>query len=137
MRIVKNNKRISVLGLIKFFAAIAIVYFHTLPTDPSTHWWHLWLLVELFFFITGYFTFKHFRKKKNRGKTLEQKSKNAISYTVKKFLPLIPFVIVAIVIKYIALLLRNDGATFSSIMKILPLDILLLNSQTAELNWPL
>lgn len=27
MRIVKNNKRISVLGLIKFFAAIAIVYF--------------------------------------------------------------------------------------------------------------
>lgn len=137
MRIVKNNKRISVLGLIKFFAAIAIVYFHTLPTDPSTHWRHLWLLVELFFFITGYFTFKHFRKKENRGKTLEQKSKNAISYTVKKFLPLIPFVIVAIVIKYIALLLRNDGATFSSIMKILPLDILLLNSQTAELNWPL
>lgn len=137
MRIVKNNKRISVLGLIKFFAAIAIVYFHTLPTDPSTHWWHLWLLVELFFFITGYFTFKHFRKKENRGKTLEQQSKNAISYTVKKFLPLIPFVIVAIVIKYIALLLRNDGATLSSIMKILPLDILLLNSQTAELNWPL
>ena len=45
--------------------------------------------------------------------------------------------IVAIVIKYIALLLRNDGATFSSIMKILSLDILLLNSQTAELNWPL
>ena len=51
MRIVKNNKRISVLGLIKFFAAIAIVYFHTLPTDPSTHWRHLWLLVELFFLL--------------------------------------------------------------------------------------
>ena len=83
------------------------------------------------------FYIQTFQKKENRGKTLEQQSKNAISYTVKKFLPLIPFVIVAIVIKYIALLLRNDGATFSSIMKILPLDILLLNSQTAELNWPL
>ena len=77
MRIVKNNKRISVLGLIKFFTAIAIVYFHTLPTDPSTHWSHLWLLVELFFFITGYFTFKHFRKKENRGNTFAFKFKGA------------------------------------------------------------
>ena len=90
MRIVKNNKRISVLGLIKFLAAIAIVYFHVFPEG---HWSHLWLLVEMFFFITGYFTFKHFRKKGNRGKTAEQKSKNAISYTAKKFLPLIPFVL--------------------------------------------
>ena len=66
MRIVQNNKRISVLGLIKFLAAIAIVYFHISTRD---HWEHLWLLVELFFFITGYFTFKHFRKKENRGKS--------------------------------------------------------------------
>ena len=89
------------------------------------------------FFITGYFTFKHFRKKENRGKTAEQKSKNAISYTTKKFLPLIPFVLVAIAIKYTALILRNDGTSLPSILKILPLDILLLNSQTSELNWPL
>lgn len=134
MRIVKNNKRISVLGLIKFLAAIAIIYFHVFPEG---HWSHLWLLVEIFFFITGYFTFKHFRKKENRGKTAEQKSKNAISYTAKKFLPLIPFVLVAIAIKYTALILRNDGASLPSILKILPLDILLLNSQTSELNWPL
>lgn len=134
MRIVKNNKRISVLGLIKFLAAIAIVYFHVFPEG---HWSHLWLLVEMFFFITGYFTFKHFRKKENRGKTAEQKSKNAISYTAKKFLPLIPFVLVAISIKYTALILRNDGTSLPSILKILPLDILLLNSQTSELNWPL
>lgn len=72
MRIVKNNKRISVLGLIKFLAAIAIVYYHT---DLGGHWNHLWILVELFFFITGYFTFKHFRKKENRGKELGAKSK--------------------------------------------------------------
>ena len=103
MKIVKNNKRISVLGLIKFLAAIAIVYFHVRISD---YWEHLWLLVELFFFITGYFTFKHFRKKENRGKNLEQKSKNAIVYTVKKFTPLIPYVLVAITIKYIALLYR-------------------------------
>lgn len=134
MRIVKNNKRISVLGLIKFLAAIAIIYFHVFPEG---HWSHLWLLVEIFFFITGYFTFKHFRKKENRGKTAEQKSKNAISYTAKKFLPLIPFVLVAIAIKYTALILRNDGTSLPSILKILPLDILLLNSQTSELNWPL
>lgn len=62
MKIVKNNKRISVLGLIKLLAAIAIVYFHARLDD---HWEHLWLLVGLFFFITGYFTFKHFRKKEN------------------------------------------------------------------------
>lgn len=134
MKIVKNNKRISVLGLIKFLATIAIVYFHIIPEG---HWSHLWLLVEIFFFITGYFTFKHFRKKENRGKTLEQKSKNAIVYTAKKFLPFIPYVLVAITLKYVALLLRNDGTPLSSILKILPLDILLLNSQVMELNWPL
>ena len=134
MMIVKNNKRISVLGLIKFLAAIAIIYFHVFPEGHSSH---LWLLVEMFFFITGYFTFKHFRKKRNRGKTAEQKSKSAISYTAKKFLPLIPFVLVAIAIKYTALILRNDGTSLPSILKILPLDILLLNSQTSELNWPL
>ena len=134
MKIVKNNKRISVLGLIKFLAAIAIVYFHARLDD---HWEHLWLLVELFFFITGYFTFKHLRKKENRGKTLEQKSKNAITYTVKKFVPFLPYILVAIIIKYVALLLRNDSTPFFSIMKILPLDILLLNSQVSELNWPL
>lgn len=33
MKIVKNNKRISVLGLIKFLAAIAIVYFHARLDD--------------------------------------------------------------------------------------------------------
>lgn len=134
MKIVKNNKRISVLGLIKFLAAIAIVYFHVFPEG---HWSHLWLLVEIFFFITGYFTFKHFRKKENRGKTLEQKSKIAIVYTAKKFLPFVPYVLVAIILKYVALLLRNDGTPLFSILKILPLDILLLNSQVMDLNWPL
>ena len=134
MRIVKNNKRISVLGLIKFLAAIAIVYFHISTRD---HWEHLWILVELFFFVTGYFTFKHFRKKENRCKTIEQKSKNAISYTIKKFLPLIPFAIIAIIIKYIALFLLNDKNMYSSIIRVLPLDILLLNSQTSDFLWPL
>lgn len=136
MRIVENNKRISVLGLIKFLAAIAIVYYHT-TVRMGDHWEHLWLFVELFFFITGYFTFKHFRKKENRGKTLERKSKNAIIYTVKKFTHFIPYILVAIAIKYITILLRNDGTPFFSVIKILPLDILLLNSQTSELTSPL
>lgn len=46
MKIVKNNKRISVLELIKFFAAIAIVFFHAGLDD---HWEHLWLLVSYSF----------------------------------------------------------------------------------------
>lgn len=136
MKIVKNNKRISVLGLIKFLSAIAIVYFHV-GISEGDYWEHLWLLVELFFFITGYFTFRHFRKKGNRGVSLEQRSKNAIAYTVKKFTPFIPYIVVAIIIKYIALLPRSNDASFFSVMKILPLDILLLNSQVSELNWPL
>lgn len=134
MRIVKNNKRISVLGLIKFLAAIAIVYYHT---DLGGHWNHLWILVELFFFITGYFTFKHFRKKENRGKSSEQKAKNAISYTINKFKPFVTFALIAIILRYIAILLLNNGTPLVSLARIAPIEALLLNSQIGERYWAL
>lgn len=134
MKIVKNNKRISVLGLIKFLAAIAIVFHHICI---GARYVNLYILVEFFFFVSGYFTFKHFRKKENCGKTSEEKAKIAFSYTVNKFKPFIPFVLIAVILKYIILLLRNNGGSVSSLLVNMSYDALLLNSQTTEYPWAL
>ena len=67
MEIVKSNKRQSIIDLVKFIAAVAIVYYHTLYGRTDLHFSMLYLLVELFFFITGYYTFSHFRKKRKQS----------------------------------------------------------------------
>ena len=48
MRITDEKHRASALGLVKFIAAVAIVYCHTLLGKPE-HFSTLYLLVELFF----------------------------------------------------------------------------------------
>lgn len=126
MRIVKNNKRISALGLIKFLAAIAIILHHAFIN--SGHGTHFWLFVDLFFFITGYFTFKHFRKKKNRGMILEDKADRAIKYTIKKFSAFIPYVMIAVVLYSISYIVEEGNLNFSSIL-IIPFNLTFLNSQ--------
>lgn len=126
MRIVKNNKRISVLGLIKFLAAIAIIFHHAFIN--SGHGTHFWLFVDLFFFITGYFTFKHFRKKKNRGMILEDKADRAIKYTIKKFSTFIPYVMIAVILYSISYIVEEGNLNFSSIL-IIPFNLTFLNSQ--------
>ena len=81
MRIVAKGKhRASVLGLVKFIAAVAIVYFHTLMGVPR-HFSALYLLVELFFFITGYYTLKHFQDKTKDvyADSVETKSQKALN----------------------------------------------------------
>ena len=65
MQIAKKYNRISLLGFIKFFAAILIVWFHTSIFFLPEETWRFTtgrILVELFFIITGYFTAKHFQK---------------------------------------------------------------------------
>lgn len=140
MRIVNKKHRASVLGLMKFAAALAIIYYHTI--DPAQHWSMLYLLVEFFFFVTGYYTYKHFQSKQHdiQTDTVEEKSSKAIRYSFEKIYSLAPYIVVAIVLQYFALLLPavNKGASeiFNAI-KGLPFDALLLGSQAGVIDWPM
>lgn len=141
MKIVEGKHRASALGLVKFIAAVAIVYFHTL-LGASRHFSSLYLLVELFFFITGYYTFKHFQDKIKdlHSDSVEVKSLKALKYTGKKVLSLAPYILIAIAMYYVTLLIPviNDGwhAIFD-VVKGLPFDLLLLNTQAGVTNWPM
>ncbi len=137
-----EKRRISILGLIKFIAAVAIVYYHMVDLK-SEHWGSLFLLVELFFFITGYFTYKHFDKINDSDKiSLEEKGKRAIKYTFNKIKPLMPYIVIAVVLHGVFIFLYGcrthnvrDGL-LNTIIKS-TMDILLLGSQVDMDNWAL
>ena len=131
------KKRVSALGLIKFLAAIAIVYYHIFPSS-NDHWSQLYILVELFFIISGYFTFLHFQKDKNaiREDSLERKAKNALIYTWKKYINFLPYIIFATIFCYAPIAfqsIRNNNL-YSALdtIKYAISDIFLLGGQIGE-----
>lgn len=141
MKIVEGRHRASVLGLVKFIAAVAIVYFHTLLGKPE-HFSTLYLLVELFFFITGYYTFKHFQDRSVSilNDDIDTKAKKALKYTGRKIRSLVPYILIAIIMHYMILLIPvvgNGWHAIFDIIKGLPFDLLLLNTQAGITNWPM
>ncbi|MBQ8156778.1 acyltransferase, partial [Candidatus Saccharibacteria bacterium] len=97
-------RRISLIDLIRFFAAIMVVYVHTASfrfiKDPANceyfHFHSSFIFVELFLLISGYFTANHFSKTLNNDDTLEKKSKISLKYTWCKFKVLIPYCLFSI-----------------------------------------
>ena len=145
MQIAKKYNRISLLGFIKFFAAILIVWFHTSIFFLPEETWRFTtgrILVELFFIITGYFTAKHFQKDEDSLKALSinEKALSAIKYSIKKYIIFIPYILIAAIMLYLTVFIMNGNyniRSFFDIMRSLPIDLLFLNSQTANLNWPI
>lgn len=139
-RLLVVSNRISMLGLVKFVAAVAIVYYHMVDLNTG-HWGSLFLLVELFFFITGYFTYKHFDKDKNKL-SLNDKAKEAITYTIRKIKPLAPYIVIAIILHSIAMsiLALQSNTIKSDLLNVAVeavMDVLLLGSQINVNGWAL
>lgn len=51
--------------------------------------------MELYLIITGYYTAKHYDKQKN-----DHKLKDSISYTIEKFLPIVPYIFIVTILQY-------------------------------------
>lgn len=141
MRITDEKHRASALGLVKFIAAVAIVYFHTLLGRPE-HFSTLYLLVELFFFITGYYTFKHFQNSTVGVGVddIDTKAKKALRYATKKIASLLPYILIAVTVHYVILLIPAIDSGWRAVfdaLKGLPFDLLLLNTQAGIANWPM
>lgn len=140
MKIIEGKHRASVLGLTKFIAALGIVYLHALNGSRG-HWSLLFLFVEFFFFVTGYYTYKHFQQIVDNevDSTVEIKAKRALKYTLNKVTSLLPYMVIALTIRYIAIFYSVYIGRTSLIDALvnLPFEITLLNSQTGWFSWPM
>lgn len=88
------NNRSRNVDLCRFIAAIIIMTYHLKSYEP----FHGWIYVEFFLIITGYYTSKHFD-----GKNYNNSIKESIIYTLKKYIPFLPYMITTTAIAYILL----------------------------------
>lgn len=127
-----KNVRYSNIDLCKFMAAIMIIVYHSgHATHGATTLYApgAYLFVDFFAMVTGCFTTKHFSNKLG-----ENKSKEAIKYTISKFSRFIPYTIIVIlvdfVINFIDLFLTNE-LNLGTMIEQLLFDISLLSSSYA------
>lgn len=82
------NKRSGNVDLARFIASILIMTHHIFYFGYNNPFSGGWIYVEFFLIITGYFTAKHFD-----GKNYDNAMKESVIYTIKKFIPFLPYTI--------------------------------------------
>lgn len=94
------KNRNSFIDIEKFIASLVIMAIHTyllyhgdgiLPFSAND----AWVFVEFFIFITGYYTAKHFTYVETNNK-----AKHSFVYILKKFVPLLPYTMLAAVVQW-------------------------------------
>ena len=133
----KENKRISVVELLRFIASFFIIWFHSpyiryQDNFSVFHFTGSFLFVELFFMLTGYFTVKHFANKKYESKSFDEQCKEAARYTWKKFKAFLPYTILAVLLMYLIKFIYLDFNSLRELLgffKKITLELTLLNTQ--------
>lgn len=99
----KCNKRQGIVDLWKFIGSIFVMTCHLnflgFVNNDICSYFELYMTVEMYFIITGYFTFSHFQRKVAAVGQSEQ-AKVALWYTIKKFQVFLPYVIISAILKY-------------------------------------
>lgn len=73
--------------ILRFIAALLIMAHHMYHIRMQNYpFYDCWVYVEFFLFITGYYTAKHYS-----SINAVNKSKDAVVYTIKKFIPIFPY----------------------------------------------
>ena len=96
----KASSRIDIVDFWRFFAAIMIILCHV--NLFGGHRFLLYLFVDFFFMLTGYFIFRHFQKPQFINQDANQKAKDALKYTWNRFLKLLPYTIPIVIVCFIA-----------------------------------
>ena len=95
-----NNNRSVNVDIARFIAALVIMTHHLNITGIQNYpFGGGWIYVEFFCIITGYYTAKHFENK-NYINTI----KESIIYTLKKFIPFLPYTITITLLMYVTTL---------------------------------
>lgn len=91
------KKRNYMVDFCRFIAALMIMLCHLdligLAQYPT------YMFVDFFFILSGYFTLNHFAKME-RAKSADERGRIAATYTVKKFIPFIPHLVLALLVAY-------------------------------------
>ena len=100
------KNRNNIVDIEKFIAALVIMTLHRdvvlgFYADEYTFAGG-WIFVELFLIITGYYTTRHFAQMSDGSVP-----KNNFIYTIRKFLPILPYVWVAVSIQWLAFIISQ------------------------------
>lgn len=91
-----SGGRIDIVDFWRFFAAIMVIFCHIYVIGGIKVQSHFF--VEFFFMLSGYFIFRHFQKKEFYRLSVKTKLKNAVSYSWKRYLKVLPYTIPIVVI---------------------------------------
>lgn len=129
----ESQKRNALVDLWRFLGMLIIMGHHQYRLGISDYpLANGWIFVEFYFILTGYLTTAHFDRSSVQG--LESMAQNAVSYTLRKFLPLMPFAWAAMLIEYgfqfvTEYLMAGKGISeIASFLCDLPFEMLLVNS---------
>lgn len=95
-----SRNRLCIVDLWKFIASVLIMVHHLYVFgDPFTEEYYgryAWIFVEFFFILTGFFTYRHFRKAQS-----DNVFESGLTYTFHKFKPFLPYTTIAITLQYL------------------------------------
>lgn len=98
-----RNSRCGNVDLAKFIGALLIMSHHLFLIGLSDYKFrNSWIYVEFFLIITGYYTAKHFD-----GKAYNNSIKESLIYTLKKFIPLLPYTSITTFLMYLLKTIPN------------------------------
>ena len=124
--------RCALLDLTRFMASLLIMTFNLSVIEIKDYpFFDAHIFVVYFFMVTGYYTAKHFD-----GKNNDSPIKDSVAYTIKKYLPFIPYLIVIQVLAWGEDMVKNCYIFDYPIINYLPKNIehfcfdLLLISET-------
>lgn len=88
------------VDLVRFIVSIFIMIEHLYIVLGYRPFGDFWIYVEFFLIITGYYTAKHFD-----SKNYDNPMKESIIYTLKKFIPFLPYTIITTTLMYLLYLI--------------------------------
>ena len=117
-----KNRSIEIWRLV---ASILIMATHLMVVEEQTGetpFYNAWIYVEFFYFLTGYFTYRHFCA--SRTMDVNEAAKKALKYALKKYCRFLPFIIIITFVQY-TIEYASLGSRLSNYLNA-PYEILLL-----------
>lgn len=125
-----ETRRIGSVDFTRFIMILLIMAHHLYLFGYSDGYWgeSCWAWVDYFFILTGYFTMSHFTAYEGK----DNYAKDALAYTLRKFIGFMPYVLAAVVLQYfleaLPYLLQHDVKRFIDSFVDIPYELLLLSS---------
>ncbi len=131
----RETDRNVLIDFWKIAAILLIVVSHQFYLDPAESNYHFrkaWIYVEMFFLLSGYFACIHFRK--NPSAHIDDASKEALTYTVRKWLSFLPYVVPAVILQYGLNQIRYPKGLVGFLHQLekMPRDLMLLTSVSGK-----